>query len=108
MPNVVEKSRFSRAAVVTPGFVSHPEVIPPLSFQSRLRSRDLRTNRRGSQGIKMSKLRNDLERSRRGVDAFSNLVDQRRRSVAQESRTHAKVNDAVGFEIPDRKSTRLN
>ena len=54
-------------------------------FQSRLRSRHLRTNRRGSQGIKMSKLRNDLERSRRGVDAFSNLVHQRRRSVAQES-----------------------
>src|SRR5271165_6797914 len=98
MPNVVENSRFRRAAVVTPGFVSHPEVIPPLSFQSRLRSRYLRTSRRGSQGIKMSKLRNGLERSRRGVDAVSNLVDECRSTVAKESRGLADVHNSIGIE----------
>jgi len=40
----------------------------------------------------MPKLPNYLERSRRDVDAFSNLVELRRRSVAQESRTLAKMN----------------
>src|SRR5664279_3562506 len=46
----------------------------------------------------MSKLRNYLEWSRGRRELFSNLVDERRRSVAQESRALANVHDSAGVE----------
>ena len=55
-------------------------------------------DRRESQRIKMSKLRNHLERSRRCIDGFSNLIGAARRGVAQESRALMNVDKAVGFE----------
>jgi len=48
--------------------------------------------------MKIWKLGNHLEGSRRTIDGFSNLVDQCRRSVTEESRSLVKVNDSVGFE----------
>ena len=47
---------------------------------------------------KILKLRDHLEGSRGRLDGFSDLVDQCRRSVAQESRALANVHDSAGFE----------
>jgi integrase len=46
----------------------------------------------------MSELRDDLKGSRGSIDGFSNLLDECRRSVAQESRTLADVPDSFGQE----------
>src|SRR5271166_730916 len=46
----------------------------------------------------MSELRDDLKGSRGSIDGFSDLVDECRRSVAQESRALADVHDSSGFE----------
>ena len=51
-----------------------------------------------SKCMNKSKLRNHLERSRRSVGGFSNLVDECRRSVAEESRALANVHDSAGSE----------
>jgi hypothetical protein len=48
--------------------------------------------------MKISKLGNHIEGSRRRIDGFSNLVDQRRGSVAHEFRALVKVHDSAGFE----------
>jgi hypothetical protein len=48
--------------------------------------------------MKISKLGNHLKRVRWSVDRFSDLVHERRRSVAQESRALADVYDSAGFE----------
>src|SRR5271165_5577755 len=51
-----------------------------------------------SRQTKILKLGNHLERSRGTIDGFSNLVDQRRRSVADESRALVNVHDSARFE----------
>jgi hypothetical protein len=48
--------------------------------------------------MKISKVGNHLERSRRSNDGFSNLFDESRRCIAKESRALAKVDDSVGLE----------
>src|SRR5664280_2022340 len=56
------------------------------------------TSKHLSQCTKTSELRDDLKGSRGSIGGFSNLVDECRRSVAQESRTLADVPDSFGFE----------
>src|ERR1017187_1793693 len=51
------------------------------------------TSKHLSQCTKTSELRDDLRGSRGSIGGFSNLVDECRRSVAQESRTLADVPD---------------
>ena len=48
--------------------------------------------------MKMLKLRNHLEWSRRDIDCVSNLLDQSGRRVADESCAFAKMNDSIGFQ----------
>src|ERR1035437_434852 len=45
----------------------------------------------------MSELRDYLEGLRRRIDDFSNLVDECCRSIAEESRSLANVNDSIGM-----------
>ena len=51
-----------------------------------------------SRSLKKPKLRNHLEGSNRDIAGFCSLVDERRRSVADESCALANVHDSAGIE----------
>ena len=60
-----------------------------------------------SRYTKMLKLGNHMEGSGRSIDGFSNLVDQCRRRVPEESRSLVKVSDVVGFQPHQSRAGRI-